>query len=311
MTDLASAPPDGLLTLEAGGTLVALDPALGGRVTRLRLAGRDWLAPGGIEETLTFGAATAEHLADAVTTLAADGSVRIRADTPGRPYAYERTLTVEPDGDVRADYALISRADAPLPLHWSARPRLPLVPSTRLDLPIAARMRVLGERDLTLGGSDALHRWPVLRVGGRDATPFGPREVDFTFPALAPRRFGEGGRAAYGCVLLMDLPRPSGGKVRLGVEQDGARLELVVDSAAVPLVTLWIDAVDGGAGTIAIGPTAGPPPGRGVPGGPASDSPNAGPAAAGDGAGPAITLAPGETRRWSVVWRGRAAPASA
>jgi hypothetical protein len=229
-------------------SVTRVDVAPDGRVTQFRLAGREWLAPGGLDE--------------------------------GPAAALERTIRVQPDGSVRAEYAAglldAGAADGAQPAAWLGRLHLPLLPGTRLDLPVAARVRVWDERGVALGGRGADHRWPVLRVGARDATPFGPREVDFTFPALAPQRFGAGGGRDYAGTFVLDLPQPAAQVVRVAVEQDGARLELALNPAQTPHLVLWIDCH---AGTLALAAAVG----------------------AGGGA----------STRHVVTWRGRAASAGA
>jgi galactose mutarotase-like enzyme len=344
----ASDPSSDVLTLSAGGTRVELVPALGGKISSLAFAGREWLwtndqlprvAPtpavadddtasyvatadtGGYDECLpTVGACTVDVAGRGRVTLPDHGelwsqhAVTERLDAPaasdaaitrwtGRrlPYAFSRTVTVDADGAVRMTYELVSHGDAPIPFLWSAHPLLPFTPDTRLDLPVAARVRVWSQHAVDLGGEGTEHRWPVLRVGTATATRFGPHEVDFTFPALAPRRFGEAGQDAYTCKLFLDLPRPAAGRtVRLGIEQGGSRLEVEVDTAEVPQLGLWLN--HGG--------------GTGIPDGrpyhnigfePCIGAPDPLDAALGAWRG-AQWLAAGETRRWTLVWRGRAAP---
>lgn len=340
------------VTLDAGGAHVAIVPALGGKISSLRLGGREWLwtrdtlprvAPtasaaddgasavitadrGGYDECLpTVTACTVQVPGAGSIALPEHGELWTQTAATERvaapagaaaavtrwtgqrlPYAFRRTITVGADGTVRMDYALESRGAVPMPLLWSAHPVLPFPPDTRLDLPIAARVRVWAEHGVALGGARAEHRWPVLRVGDAQATRFGPREVDFTFPALAPQRFGDAGQADYACTLVLDLPRTPGKPVRLAVEQDGARLEVEVDPGEVPHVGLWLD-------------HGGPTPGAGQSAphhlvlAPCLGAPDALDAAKGalEGAWEgAQWLAPGETRRWRLTWRGRAAPVS-
>ena len=218
-------------------------------------------------------------------------------------YAFSRTVTVGADGAVRLDYALESRGAVPMPFLWSSHPLLPFPPDTRLDLPIAARVRVGSEQGVRMGGERAEHRWPIVRLGDAGTTRFGPHEVDFTFPVLATRRFGDAGRAAYACKLFVDLPRTPGKPVRLGVEQGGARLEVEVDPGEVPHLGLWLN--HGG-----WTPFAGGTPYHNLGFEPCIGAPDALDAALGPWGG-AQWLAPGETRRWTLTWRGRAAPAGA
>lgn len=317
------------VTLEAGGSRVAIEAARGGRVTRLCLAGREWLPPdhadAGYGECLpTVGACTVDVPGAGAVAFPDGGelwtrdAVTERVDAPAgaaaavtrwtgerMPYAFSRTVTVQPDGAVRLDYALESRAAEPVPVLWAPHPAVALRPATRLDLPVAARVRVWDARGLAVGGRGAEHRWPILRVGDARATPFGPREADFTFPALPQlARAGADGAGGYACTLFLDLPRTPGKAVRLGVEQDGARLEVAVDPGEVPYLRLRIEraaAPDarGDVGTLVLAPCLA-----------AGDRLDTALDPAG-GWGPPVWLAPGAARRWTLTWRGRAAPAGA
>ena len=335
------------VALTAGGSTVEIVPALGGKIATMRLAGREWLwtsdtiarqAPtaaqaadddasyvetadtGGFDECLpTVGACTlpgdvpgeaagmklpdhgelwTQHAPTTRTTPPADaGSGAQSAVTrwTGRRLRYEfaRTVTVEADGVVRMEYALTSTADTPLPFLWSSHPLLPLTRDTRLDLPIAARVRVWAEHDVSLGGPGTLHRWPMLRVGAADATRFGPREVDFSRPARVSD--------AYACKLFLDLPTAAGQRVRLAIEQGDARLECEVDATEVPHFGLWIN--NGG-----WTPFAGGTPYRNLAFEPCIGAGDGLDAALGAPWQSAAWLAPGETRRWTLRWRGRARP---
>ena len=346
------APALDTLTLAAAGTTVEIVPALGGKIARLHLAGRDWLwtsdvlerrAPepsladddaasyveradtGGYDECLpTVGAC---RVPDAVAGFGgvtlpdhgelwsqegatervrgADGAPSALTRWSGRrlPYAFTRTVTVTDDGAVRMEYALTSTGDAPLPFLWSAHPLLPLTPDTRLELPVAARVRVWAQHGIDLGGPGAEHRWPMVRVrsapGGHDAERvramtdrFGPPELDLTRPA----RLGDGAA----CKLFLDLPRPTAGKLRLAVEQGAARLEVAVDAGEVPHLGLWINA---GGWT----PFAGARPYRNLAFEPCIGAGDTLDAALGAWRS-AAWLAPGATRRWTLVWRGRRRP---
>ena len=319
--------PSDVLALEAGGSRVAIRPALGGRITSLFLAGREWLPAGaedaGYGECLPTVAActvdvpgvgrvalpdrgelwTQTAATERVSAPAGAAAAVTRWAGEQMPYAFSRTVTVQPDGAVRLEYALEARAAEPVPVLWAAHPRLALRPATRLDLPVAARVRVWEADGVAIGGAGAEHRWPTLRVGDATATPFGPREVDCTFPALQHL----GGAAGYACTLFLDLPRTPGKAVRLGVEQDGARLEVAVDPGEVPHLRLRLERLADGvqaqgrgeAGVLVLGPCLA-----------AGDRLDAA-LDPGGAWGPPAWLAPGATRRWTLTWRGRAAPAGA
>lgn len=202
-------------------------------------------------------------------------------------YRFARAVAIEADGAVRMRYTLESRADAPLPFLWSSHPLLPLTPDTRLELPIAARVRVWAQHGIDLGGERAEHRWPVLRV--RDAAGGGERERDFTHPAR--------GAAPYACKLFLDLPQPANGVVRLAVEQGDARLEVELDAREVPHMGLWLNH---GAWT----PFADRRGYRNLAFEPCIGAPDPLDAALGEWQG-AAWLAPGEARQWTLRWRGR------
>jgi hypothetical protein len=141
------------------------------------------------------------------------------------PYVLVRTVRVEHDGAVQLHYALSNEGDVALPYLWSSHPLLPLTPDTRLELPIASRVRVWAQHGIDLGGELAEHRWPMLRVQGR--------EVDFTHPAMVP--------GAWACKLFLDLPQPEARPLRIAVEQDRRRLVFELDTHDVPTLGLWLN----------------------------------------------------------------------
>lgn len=331
------------LTLAAHGTRLAVLPALGGKIASLHLAGREWLwtsdvlprvAPdeqlaadddasyveradtGGYDECLpTVGATRIPDDVDGVGGIALpdhgelwsqpgvtesttdDGLPALVTHWQGRRlrYAFSRALAIEPDGAVRMRYTLTSQATVRLPFLWSSHPLLPLSADTRLELPVAARVRVWAEHGIALGGPGTQHRWPVLRVhdDARGEGEVALVERDFTFPARDA--------APYACKLFLDLPRASSA-VRLAIEQAGARLEVEVDPREVPHFGLWLN--HGG-----WTPFAGGTPYRNLAFEPCIGAPDTLDAALGAWRS-AAWLAPGETRRWTLRWRGRRAPAS-
>ena len=334
------------VTLEAHGTSLDVVPALGGKISSLRLAGREWLwtsdvlswsAPderlaaddsasyveladtGGYDECLpTVGAcripdgvpgagglALPDHgelwSQDASTARAdgADGAPTLVTRWHGRrmAYVFARAITIEPDGAVRMRYTIESRATTPIPFLWSSHPLLPLTPETRLELPVAARVRVWAQHGIDLGGEGAEHRWPVLRVRdtGRDGATASLRERDFTHPVRDAQ--------PYACKLFLDLPRPSTGAVRLAIEQGGSRLEVEVDPSEVPNMGLWIN--HGG-----WTPFQGGTPYRNLAFEPCIGAPDPLDAALDAWRG-AAWLQPGESRSWTLRWRARRQPVSA
>jgi hypothetical protein len=318
------------IPLTAGGTHVEIVPALGGKIARLELGGREWLwtsdviareAPtaamaadddvsyvhvadtGGWDECLpTVGAcrlpadvagfgglALPDHgelwTQDAATspvTERGSGAAAITRWTGRRmPYSLVRTVRVEGDGSVQLHYALTNDGDAALPFLWSSHPLLPLTPDTLFELPVAARVRVWAQHGIDLGGEGAEHRWPMLRVGGR--------EVDFTRPGLVP--------GAWACKLFLDLPRPQARPLRVAVAQGGARLVFELEPADVPSLGLWLNhggwtPFDGGVPymNLAFEPCIG--------------APDPLDAALGAWRG-AHWLPPRETRRWGLTLRAR------
>jgi galactose mutarotase-like enzyme len=327
------------VVLAAGGSRVVIVPALGGKISEMTLAGRQWLWT---SDTLPYAAPTAEVAADdaasyvrtadtggydecfptvgscvlpaaagayaglalpdhgelwsqAAITERFDGAL---ADAPigaagevavtrwrGRrmPYTLTRTVRVDTDGAVHMHYAAANLGDESMPLLWSAHPLLPLTAATRVELPLAARVRVNAEHGIALGGPAAEHRWPIMRVGGNGD---GGTNVDLAHPASVGHD--------YACKLFLDLPPEL--HVRAAVEEGGVRLEVEFDTREVPHFGLWLNhhgwtPFEGGTPyrNLAFEPCIGAPDRL-------SD--------ALDGWDSAAWLGPREMRRWSLVWRG-------
>lgn len=205
-----------------------------------------------------------------------DGGMSAVCGWRGRrlPYRLTRGTFVGPAGRVELRYALTNEGAAPLPFVWSGQALLPLTRATRLVLAEGARVRVLSQRGIELGGPGGELRWPRAVVGGQ--------MLDLSLPFAVSR--------GYSATLVVDAP-PGGGTI--AVVEDDARLDIAFDAGRVPRITI---------GVHKPAPTLfrrHPPvhlsvaPGIGAP-----DS-------LADALGPwrgAAWVAPGETREWTVAW---------
>ena len=311
------------ILLAAGGSEIALAPALGGKIASMRLGGREWLWTSDVIAAVPPSPATAadddvSYVRTADTggydecfptvgacavprEVAGVGGVRLPdhgelwSQRPavtvdagralavttweGRrmPYLFERASEVHADGRVELRYAVTNRGAERLPFLWSAHPLLPLTPRTRLELPDGARVRVYAEHGISLGGARSEHRWPFVEVDGVARTLARPAEV----------------ADAYACKLFLDLPADAR---LLAVREGGARLEVELDPGDVTHFGLW---VNNGGWT----PFAGGAPYRNVAFEPCIGAPDTLDDALGAGGG-AAWLGAGETRRWTLTWRG-------
>lgn len=142
-----------------GGVHVEIEPEQGGRITSLRAADREWLAPalprdphagfsdagsGGWDEVaptvaecrLPAGRELPDH-GDAwrVPWAVLDSGIRhctMSVALGSLPLTLTRTITVAPDG-VRLEYAAQSRGADDMPLLWSAHPLFAAPPGTRIE----------------------------------------------------------------------------------------------------------------------------------------------------------------------------------
>jgi hypothetical protein len=192
------------------------------------------------------------------------------------PYTFTRTVQVTDLGAVVIRYGLRNTGADPLPFIWSAHPLLPLTASTRLDLPIGARVRVWAHHGDALRGLASEFRWPHARLERRIA--------DLSQPDSLGRHFA--------CKLFLEMPPGSG---VVAVEEGEVRLEVAFDERAVPNLGLWLNKRDWSPfargkrhANLAFEPCIGAP-----------DS-----LAEALGAWQsAHWLAPGETRAWTLTWR--------
>ena len=196
------------------------------------------------------------------------------------PYAFVRAAEVHGDGRVALRYAVTNRGTERMPFLWSAHPLLPLTPRTHLLLPEGARTRVYAEHGISLGGQRSEHRWPFVEVDGVARTLARPAAV----------------ADGYACKLFLDLPNDAR---RLAVEEGGARLEVELDAGEVPHFGLWIN-------NRGWTPFAGGAPYLNFAFEPCIGAPDTLDDALGAW-NSAAWLEPGETRRWTLTWRGRGA----
>lgn len=259
---MRTASPIGSAELSAGGTTVVVMPALGGKIVSLHAAGREWLwrnaripfqppgdegsfaltgDSGGLDECFPTvapctlptgigpygGTSLPDHgeLWSQATTFTletrADG-MHASTEWRGRrlPYRFTRALFVGGDGRVEMRYAVVNEGDKRLPFVWASHALLPLTKHSRIVLPPNARTRVWAQYGIELGGPGAEVRWPRVASAGRI--------LDLSHPEQVASRFA--------CMLFVDLTTD-----RVAVEEDGARLDVVVDPAQVPCVGLWIN----------------------------------------------------------------------
>jgi galactose mutarotase-like enzyme len=296
------ATPPGIVELTSGTARVAFVPAHGGRIIALELGGRQWLAEGergGFAESFpTVAACTISSGIPSLggQTLPAGGEIATRAPSftmethdaeeggaalralvewtgERAPWRYARELRVTPDAVIMR-YSLANEGKEKVPFLWAARAAMPLGESTALDLPDSSRVRIGAQQGIDLLGVSAEHRWPKLRSA--------KAIVDFSKPDAVARK--------YAATLFVDVA--SG---RASVTEGPHRLHLEFDATQVPHFEVaiarrgWAPFGDSSGSTLTIGPRIGVPDSL-------SD-------ALGSWNG-AHWLAPGETREWSVAFRG-------
>jgi len=321
-----TAPPlqaPGSAELRAGETKVTIVPARGGKITSLVLAGREWLWTGepsfgreagfqvsdwleaGFDECFpTIAACTLPAVAGRYAAIALpspysgltlpergelwsqrasflletrEDGVYAACGWVGKrlPYRFARALQVHHDERIEIRYAVTNDGPDRLPFIWSAQPVLSVTKLSRIELPEGARVRVWSEHGINLGGPGAEHRWPRAFSAGK------------AFDLSRPETLGR----AYACKLFVDMPAGMA-----AVEEPGARLEVSFDTLQVPYFGLTLHRAGGSSLVrrkselqIGFGPSLGAP-----------DSLTE----AIGGWKSAAWLEPGETRDWTVTWRG-------
>ena len=291
----AAAPAEapGTLELRGNGARVVLVPALGARITALELGGRQWLRDGGaLDECFPTRAACtvpapggggAVALPERGEASAQRAEVRVETTAGGNvatsewrggllPWQLERRARVTPAGEVEMRYAATNVGAARLPYLWSLDALLPLTAATRLLVTEGTPLRVGDAQGIAIGARGAEHRWPHVRLEKAIA--------DLSRPARLARR--------YACRLFLAMKDG-----RLGVEEEGVRLELAFDPEEVPVLGLWLNHRGARLGDERSPDVLGVAPASGAPDSLAD--------ALGEWKG-ARWLAPGERREWTVTW---------
>jgi galactose mutarotase-like enzyme len=193
------------------------------------------------------------------------------------PYQFTRTVRVTSEGVVEMRYAVRNDGSARMPFIWAAHPLLPLTPKTRIIVPQGTKVRVGAQQGIDIGGVGSVHEWPRAKSG--------EKTVDLSAP--------DGIAKKYMVKLFLELAEG-----RVAIEEEGARLELSYQTRDIPDLGLWINRRGWtGAPKRPAGLTIGVEPAIGAP-----DS-------LADALGSwkrAHWLAAGETREWTLSWRGSA-----
>jgi galactose mutarotase-like enzyme len=317
MTAVRAGSP-GTIVLEGGDARVTVVPAHGGRVSALRVGGREWLlaprssaAPSAEEMVLAGGgwdecapAAGGGALPDGVkgqgsrTRVPRGGesrlqrpSVDLQTTSEGHalrmqwrgdalPWTLTRTLVVRRDGVVEAKYEAVALAKQRLPFLWSAHLLLPLSKSTRLRLPDASRFRI--------AGPEVSDRTPVAVTTPWPRFEWEKQVLDLSAPWTLPKS-----RIVPGWADL------TGGRATVQVQEGELSLAITTDGDGVPFCGVAIDR--GGLRHGARGAFARKsPPALAL--SPSLGAPDRYADAMGDWA--SVTwLAPNEPRRWSMEFR--------
>ncbi|MCC7003301.1 MAG: hypothetical protein IT357_14175 [Gemmatimonadaceae bacterium] len=249
----------GTIVLEGGDARVTVVPAHGGRVSALRVGGREWLmpprsatAPSAEESVLAGGgwdecapAAGGGPLPEVVKgqrsrTIARGGETRLQRPSidlqttieghalrtqwqgDALPWTLTRTLLVRRDGVVEASYEAVSLAKQRLPFLWSAHLLLPLSKQTRLRLPDASRFRVTGAEVGDRVPIEVTTPWPRYELG--------KQVLDLSAPWMLPK-----GRVLQGWADL------TGGQATVQIQEGELTLAITTDGEGVPFCGVAVD----------------------------------------------------------------------
>ena len=213
-------------------------------------------------------------------TTPGDGGATARTVWTGRrmPYGFTRTVRVTSDGVVEMRYAVRNDGNVRLPFVWAGRAMLPMTPKSRIILPAGLTIRVGAQHGIDVGGAGSSHTWP--RIAAKE------RVLDLSAPDAVGRRYA----------VKLHADATDG---RVAVEENGARLEVTFDPRQVPDLGIWINRKGwSGAPKRPAATTIGLAPSIGAPDSLAD--------ALGAGWNRAHWLETGETREWSLTWRGTA-----
>lgn len=137
-------------------------------------------------------------------------------------FAFERQVTVRPDGVVDFAYAASNSGAHRLPFLWAAHPVLPLGDATQVVLPKGAKTRVWMADGVALAGGETLHAWPKVRGGGH--------LLDVSHPARLGDRFA--------CTMFVELPRS---ETAIVIREGAVQLEMRVHGRELSHAGIWIN----------------------------------------------------------------------
>lgn len=311
----------GTAELRAGDTCVTIIPALGGKISSLRLAGREWLwrnpslpfqlprEGGSYVQTADSGGYDEcfPTVAPCALPSAAGRWAGIQLPDHGELWSQPTTFSLEtrPEGMYaatgwtgrRMPYRFVraifvsgeggaGRVEMRYAVTNDGAARLPFLWSAHPLFPLTKQTRLV----LPEGARVRVWSQHGINLGGPAAEQRWPRmaaagrAIDLSLPDAVAR--------AYACKLFVDMPAG-----RAAIEEEGARLEVSFDPKQVPFVGLWINRQGWSPFTrgrpycnLALEPCIGAP-----------DS-------LADALGPpwrdAAWLEVGETREWTLAWSG-------
>jgi galactose mutarotase-like enzyme len=252
------------LQLAGGDTRLTIMPALGGKISSLVLAGREWLWKSDVipyrdpvdgasyVETADTGGYDECFPTVGACDVPLDVPHYAGLQLPDHGELWAQTPRVESGRDARGEWATAHwdgrrmpyrfrrtvrvAPDGAVAMHYSVtndgRDRLPFLWSAHPLLPLGAATRV----QLPEGARVRVYAEHDIDLGGPGAEHRWPvlraggRNVDMSRPSDVGER--------YACKLFLDLREGDG---RAAVEEDGRRLNVTFDPRRVPNFGLWIN----------------------------------------------------------------------